>query len=379
MKKLKGLSLFANIGVAEASFKDIGINILLANEINFERARFYRHVYPRTEMICGDITNDKIRDEVVKKSISYGVNFIIATPPCQGMSVAGNRNEFDERNQLIYYAIDVIKKVKPDYIFLENVPRQLQTKIIIRNKIITIPEYIKTELNSLYRFNDETLIRAGDYGVPQMRQRNINLLVKKNKNIKWNPPAKKKEVTLEQAIGHLPSLDPYLREGLDFTLKKFPNFAEKKQAGLKVSKWHYPPTHSWKQVQWMIHTPTGKTAFDNPVYYPQLENGKRIVGHHNHYRRLAWNKPCRTVIQNNGVISSLCCVHPGRALRSKNGAALYSDPRVLSIYELLIVSSIPTNWNIPDWASETLIRRAIGEGIPPNLVKSLMLELLRLF
>ena len=52
--------------------------------------------------------------------------------------------------------------------------------------------------------------------------------------------------------------------------------------------------------------------------------------------------PCRTITQNNGVISSLACVHPGKQFE-KDRAILYSDPRVLSIYELLIVSSLPKN------------------------------------
>ena len=376
MSKIKGVSLFANVGIAEALFKDIGVDIKLANEIDEKRAQFYQEVYPDTEMICGDITDDDLRNQIIEKAKKYGCNFVIATPPCQGMSVAGNRYEFDERNQLIYYAIDVIKKLKPDFVFLENVPRQLQTKIIADGVKISIPDYIKKELSSEYNFNKETLVRAMDHGVPQMRERNIFLLVKKDKNITWEFPAKKPIITLQEAIGSLPSLDPLLREGLDFTLEKFPDYEKKLKAAKKISKWHYPPLHSWKQVEWMIHTPSGTTAFNNKVYYPQKENGVRIVGHHNHYRRMAWAKPSRTITQNNGVISSLCCVHPGRPYE-KNGETLYSDPRVLTIYELIIVSSLPLDWNIPAWANESFIRKVIGEGIPSNLAKEIMLELLK--
>ncbi len=59
-----------------------------------------------------------------------------------------------------------------------------------------------------------------------------------------------------------------------------------------------------------------------------------------------------------------------------NGEILYSDPRVLSIYELLIVTSLPTDWPIPDWAKDSFIRNVIGEGIPSKLVKNIMLGLL---
>lgn len=375
---LKGLSLFANVGIAEAYLESIDINILLANEIDDKRAEFYRHVYPNTEMVTGDITDEEVRDYIVEKSKKLGIEFLIATPPCQGMSIAGKMDEFDERNQLIYYAIDVIKRVQPKYILLENVPRQLKTKIRINDTVVLIPEYIRIELESLYNFNDESLVKAMDYSVPQMRERNIYLLTKKDTSIIWRFPEKESEITLKEALEGVPSLDPYLREGLDETLKYFPDFLRKKEEGLKISKWHFPPTHSWRMVEWMIHTPSGHTAFANEIYFPQKTNGVRVKGHYNHYRRHDWNKPSRTITQNNGVISSLTCVHPGYLI-SDDGTEegrIYSDPRVFSIYELMIVSSLPDNWNIPEWADENFIRSVIGEGIPPLLIKKIMLNLI---
>ena len=241
-----------------------------------------------------------------------------------------------------------------------------------------IPEYIKRELGSDYRFNTHTLVMAKDYGVPQLRERNIFLLVRRDlEDIKWEFPSKQKEITLREAIGGLPSLDPYLRDGMKKTLEVFPDFQKKKAVGLAVSKWHYPPTHSWKQVEWMMHTPSGKSAIYNEVYYPQKADKTPVKAHHNHYRRLKWDMPCRTITQNNGVISSLACVHPGREYIAENGEVLYSDARVLTIYELMIVMSLPLDWPIPEWANDTFIRKVFGEGIPSKLVKEIMLELLQ--
>lgn len=239
MKKIKGLSLFANVGVAEAMFESIGVEIVLANELIERRAQFYSDVYPNAKMICGDITDDEVRTQIVESAIELGVNFIIATPPCQGMSVAGNRDPDDPRNQLIYYAIDVIKRVNPSFVMLENVPKQLTTKITVDGQKIRIPDYIKRELQDEYTFNDSTLAKARDFGVPQLRERNIFLLVKKELGFKWEFPEKQDEVTLEMAIGHLPSLDPLLREGMSLTLEKFPDFEKKKAEGLSISKWHF--------------------------------------------------------------------------------------------------------------------------------------------
>lgn len=373
-KRLRGLSLFANVGIAEAYLQEVGVDILIANELIEDRARFYSDIYQGSHMIVGDITNDELRTKIVDEAINKEVDFILATPPCQGMSMAGNRAEFDERNQLIYYAVDVILRVKPKFVFIENVPTILRTKIVVNGETMLIPKYLHSVLAD-YHFNDETLVKAMDHGVPQMRERNIFLLVRNDIDLTWNFPNAQPHITLQEAIGELPSLDPLLREGLDFTLEKFPSYEIKRAKGLEVSKWHYPPKHSWKQVEWMLHTPTGKSAIYNPVYYPQKANGTHVVAHHNHYRRMYWDKPARTITQNNGVISSLACVHPGRPFEM-NGEILYSDPRVLSIYELLIVSSLPNDWAIPDWASESFIRKVIGEGIPSKLVKEIMQSLI---
>ena len=373
-KRLRGLSLFANVGIAEAYLQEVGVDILIANELIEDRARFYSDIYQDSHMIVGDITNDELRTKIVDEAINKGVDFILATPPCQGMSMAGNRAEFDERNQLIYYAVDVVLRVKPKFVFIENVPTILRTKIVVNGETMLIPKYLHSVLAD-YHFNDETLVKAMDHGVPQMRERNIFLLVRNDIDLTWNFPKAQPHITLQEAIGDLPSLDPLLREGLDFTLEKFPSYEIKRAKGLEVSKWHYPPKHSWKQVEWMLHTPTGKSAIYNPVYYPQKANGTHVVAHHNHYRRMYWDKPARTITQNNGVISSLACVHPGRPFEL-NGEVLYSDPRVLSIYELLIVSSLPNDWAIPDWASESFIRKVIGEGIPSKLVKEIMYSLI---
>lgn len=375
MSLLKGLSLFSNVGIAEAYFKELGIEILIANEIDKKRAQFYSEIYPDTHMICGDITNDEIQKDIIKESKSKHIDFIIATPPCQGMSEAGLRLEFDPRNKLISYAVKIIENIKPKYVLLENVPKQLTTKIEYNGEILLIPEYVKKKLGHLYRFNRNTLIMAKDHGVPQLRQRNIFLLVRKDIDFIWEFPSNKPEITLYDAIGHLPSIDPLLREGLDLTLSKFPEYIEKKEQGLKISKWHRPPKHSWRQVEWMMHTPTGKSAIYNEIYYPQKKDGTRIKAHHNNYRRLKWDMPCRTITQNNGVISSLACVHPGHRYYH-NGEILYSDPRVLTIYELMIVMSLPLDWPIPDWADESFIRHVFGEGIPSKLVKEIMTPLL---
>ena len=376
MSKLKGVSLFSNVGVAETYLEECGIDIVVANEIDEKRANFYKYLYPKTNMIVGDITNDEIFNKVIQTSLDEQVDFLIATPPCQGMSLAGKRDPYDKRNQLIYYAIEIIKKIKPKYVLLENVPQLLKTKISINNEVMFIPEYIKHELEADYNFANQSLVSAMDYEVPQMRKRNIFLLSRKDMKYVWQIPEKKERITLRDAIYDLPSVDPLLKEGIEETLKLFPEFYKKKEIAEKISKFHKPPVHSKKHVICMLHTKSGDTAFSNEIFYPKKDNGDKVNGHYNTYRRYEWDKPARTITQNNGVISSLCCVHPGKKIEI-NGEILYSDPRCLTLYELFIVFSLPKDWNVPEWADDRMIRQVIGEGIPPMLIKNIVIELMK--
>ena len=122
----------------------------------------------------------------------------------------------------------------------------------------------------------------------------------------------------------------------------------------------------------MMHTPTGKTAFDNEKYKPTKADGSIVSGYKSTYRRLRWKDPASTVTMDNRKISSQNNVHPGRYLgEDENGDVLYSDPRALSLFELMRVMSIPDNWNLPTDANEAFVRSVIGEGIPPLFIKKL--------
>ena len=371
--KIKAISLFSNVGIAETYFADVGIEVVVANELVDKRARFYKHLYPNVNMICGDITDKDVFDSVINEAVNKKVDMLIATPPCQGMSCAGRKDPKDPRNFLIFYAVEAIKKIKPRFVIIENVPMQQHTQILYKDEYIFIPDYIERELSEIYRINENTM----DYGIPQSRQRYIYLMVNKLEGIKWEFPEKEnKIITMKEAIGDLPSLDPCVRE--DSEKWRFPHYEDKRQKGLKVSKWHYPPVHSWRQIEWMIHTPSGASAFKNEIFYP-ITKGRRVKGAPRTYMRMFWEKPATTIMQNSGVISAFSTVHPGRCIvdSKKDVERIYSDPRALTIYELLILSSLPLDWNIPSWADDVLIRKVIGEGIPPLLIKKSIESLIK--
>ena len=172
-------------------------------------------------------------------------------------------------------------------------------------------------------------------------------------------------------------MDPKVQEfNLEEQIDLFPDFLLKQEKGLSISKWHRPPLHKIRHIEVMYNTAEGKSALFNKFHYPKKKDGTRIKGYKNTYKRQLWNRPAYTVTTYNGAICSQDNVHPGRPIINKT-KKVFSDPRVLSIFELMIVMSIPEDWDMPDWANDSLIRHSIGEGLPPLVVRKLLNKLLK--
>jgi len=345
---IKGASMFASAGIAETYFKNAGIDIVVANELLEKRGQFYQHMYPTSKMIVGDIRDKEIKNKFLKE-ITEDVKFLIATPPCQGISNLGKNRNLEEklkdpRNYLVFDVLDVIDKKDFDYIMMENVPGFLTIKLPYKNELYKLEEILKDKYSEKYNI-EAKILNAKEYGVPQSRPRAIIKMYKKK--LQWGWPEKQKEITLRECIGNLPSLESGEKSNIKF---------------------HYARQHDEKQVQWMKHTPTGCSAHNNDIFYPVKSDGSKIKGYNATYKRMNWDAPASAITMRNDAISSQDNVHPGRLLED----GTYSDARVLSLLELFRVSSLPDDWNVPNWATDTFIRRIIGEGVPPRLTYNIV-------
>jgi len=346
---LKALSLFSSAGIGEFYLNECGIDVVVANEISTSRALAYKNFYPACEMVVGDITKDSTKDEIIKKCKKHNIELIIATPPCQGLSSAGiNKTEKslynDPRNILILSALDIVDVLNPRYFIIENVPRFQQMLFPLRDKLVSLFDLLLDKYSSDYEI-DCNVFNAADYGIPQTRNRVVYRIWKKG--LQWVFPTKSEQITVIDAIGDLPSLEP---------------------GEISDIKNHFARMHPINQVECMRHTPTGKSAFSNPVFFPKKKDGSRIKGYGNSYKRIKWDAPAPTITMRNEIISSQENVHPGRPL--ENGK--WSDARILTLRELLILSSLPADLDKPNNLTETAFRQLVGEGIPPLLMKKLM-------
>ena len=347
MEKFTGLSLFASAGIAEMNLKKANINFVLANELLKQRAMTHEFWHPESKVICGDITNNEIKKIIIDESKKLGVDFILATPPCQGVSLIGKNKTNDEmledsRNFLVFHAFDIFDALNPKVIVIENVDRFLKMKFPYNNHLVNIEYILKDKYGEKYDIS-VNVYNSADYGVPQNRNRAIMVLT--NHDYVFNEPKKQRQITVKEAIGDLPTLE---------------------SGQMSNIKNHNARTHTEDQVLWMQHTPSGHSAFENDIYYPKKKNGERLRGYSATYKRIDWDKPAPTITMRNDAISSQSNVHPGRLL--ENG--LYSDARVLSLRELFILSSINPDIDVPPFISDSQIRYMIGEGVPPKLMEA---------
>lgn len=342
---MKGISIFSSAGIAETYFKESGIDIVAACELVPKRSELYKWLYPDCNVINGDITKDNVFEKIKREALDNNCKFLIATPPCQGMSSLGKKDyDNDKRNYLVFYAFDLIDSCDFDYILIENVPKYLKLYFPYNGELKLLIDIIKDKYQHKYNI-DSFILNAKDYGVPQSRPRGFIRIWKKG--LSWAKPIPQKEITLQESIGNLPSLESGQTSDI---------------------KWHNAKVHNEREVLAMRHTHEGKSAMVNEFYYPRKANGERIKGFHNTYKRMKWDEPCPARAINNGNIGGHNNVHPGRI--QPDGTV--SDARVLTLRELFIVSSLPADWDLPDWCTDTLIRTVIGEAIPPRFSENII-------
>lgn len=421
----KAVSLFSSSGIGDLGLHNNGIKTVVACELLEERANLFKANNPDTKMFLGDIW--ELQEEIIsyyQKNFTDNPFILLATPPCQGMSSNGMgkmlndyrkglRPKFDERNRLIIPAIQIIKKLQPDWIIFENVSNMGNTLIYDENEeLVNIIDYIHKELGDSYVGAPE-VINVADYGVPQSRVRLLTVFSKTKKGIKY----------FNNNLSYLPQ-KKYSKNGDLYTNKwitlreSISDFSElRAEKGYNKdsnNELHRVPILDEKKLFWLDHTPEGLSAFNNqcinpackfqenathgskhnyeginkaksdtPLYCskcnsllprPYVEDkktGKKrlMKGFVSAYKRMSWDLPASTLTQNFQYVSSDNKVHP-------------SQTRVLSLAEALRLQTIDKyNYTFKidgKTVKDGLIRDTIGESVPPLIIDLLVKNILKI-
>lgn len=133
---------------------------------------------PQQPIAVEDILHGKWAKDIL--ALRGKVDLISGGPPCQGFSFSGKRQQNDPRNRLIEAYADVVLKLKPKLLLIENVPgilvphgkkqRQKATSPELKRLANSYAERLSELLSPEYLFVRNTF-NAAEMGVPQSRKR----------------------------------------------------------------------------------------------------------------------------------------------------------------------------------------------------------------
>ena len=115
MKKYTVIDLFCGAGGLSRGFLDANFNVLLGVDFNDNALKTFEANHKNAKAMKLDLFNHDNIQEIVKflESKKVSLDVLIGGPPCQGFSLAGKRDEDDERNILYSAMVKTAKILNP--------------------------------------------------------------------------------------------------------------------------------------------------------------------------------------------------------------------------------------------------------------------------
>lgn len=342
------LDFFSGSGGMSAGFHAVAgilpgaFNMLAGWDINPDAAKSYAKNFG-TRMEVGDISSLLAPGAIpgFLKRVEHDPRrplIIIGCAPCQGFSSHRKKNwdKRDSRNNLIKTFAKVATQMDPDCVVMENVPE------IYSKKYRSYYEEAKKIFEEKGYVVHQKIYNTASFGVPQERFRFLSVAMKKDFLLPEEMLESKKFLTVRDAIGDLPPIDPgvpYLRDA-----------------------YHVCARHRPETIEVIKSVP--KNGGNRPAGVgPKCLD--RVKGFTDVYGRLSWDRPAITITQYARNPASGRYVHP-------------EQDRGLSIREAARLQSFPDHFQF-DGKFDSLFKQ-IGEAVPPKfscaVAASVLVELL---
>lgn len=217
-QRLTLIDLFSGCGGLSLGLHDAGFTTVLANELHEDPAKTYVNniISENPEVMRVGPINKQLSRTRLDRWIDENkqdVDCVAGGPPCQGFSMAGRGDPDDPRNFLFKEYLRVINQVKPKSLIFENVPG-------FANRYgMGLRRRLHTELDKMGYSVSSGILKAHDFGVPQLRKRFFAVGIRKDVIEKdgfklpeptYDPARQKRELAGEQVIG---DLDTYENRG----------------------------------------------------------------------------------------------------------------------------------------------------------------------
>ena len=332
------LSFFSGAMGLDIGMRNGGIYATLACEFN----KYCRMTIDQNEpgmALIGDINKYEPEEILKLAGIPEGrkVDVIFGGPPCQAFSTAGARRALnDERGNVFLRYIDVVEKIRPTYVVIENVrgllsapyPYEDVADPVKGGALCVILDRLKA---AGYTVSFE-LYNAANFGAPQIRER----------------------VVMIGKLGSekVPYLAPSHDENGRFGLKKWRTLAE--VVNDIEDKEHHYVEFPEKRLKFYRMLKQGQYWKDLPTEAQIEAMGSKLKlggGKTGFYRRLDFNRPSPTLVTDPTMPATDLC-HP-------------TENRPLSVEEYARIQEFPDNWKICGPINEQY--KQIGNAVPIKL------------
>ncbi len=376
-RKPKVIALFAGAGGLSLGFKMAGFDIVLATDFDKAVEITYKHNNPNTKFIRADIRKVHAEDLLSPAGIKpEEIDLLIGGPPCQGFSLANQQSRFldNPNNQLFKDFIRLVKEIRPRWFLMENVVG------LLRMKKGAIRDEIVEEFEKLGYTTVTQVLRAIDYGVPQIRERIFFVGNSEGKAFQYpkathfelNPyqaavSPHKAFVTVKEAIWDLPNLNnEFGSDEMMYDSEKTPEpgtFAFKMRNGAEKLFNHRATRNGPEVVKRYKYISQGENWSSIPEKLmkswrsiPPEEIAK--VSHSSLYKRLDENKPSITVAN----FRKSMIIHPweDRGLTVREAARLQS---FFDTYRFL--------------GSFSAQQQQVANAVPPLLAKAVAEQIMK--
>lgn len=376
-KTMTYISLFSSAGVGCYGFCMEGFECVATNELisrRMEVQRVNKKCKLNSGYISGDITNSAIKQKIYEEIDKWskmgndGIDVVIATPPCQGISVINHKKNNREinRNSLVVESVKIIKRIQPHFFIFENVMAFQKTLCITPDELtMPIGEYIRSALGTEYIISGR-ILNFMNYGSNSSRTRTLMIGVSKKFRNNITPfdlyPSFRSEKTLREVIYDYPRLEWGEIDKSDF--------------------YHAFRTYNPVMRSWIHGLKESESAFDNvdPIKRPhRVVDGKRIENtrkNRDKYTRQPWDRFVQCVHTRNDQLAAQNTVHP-------------EQDRVFTIRELMDMMTVPRSFRWVDYSIDELnamseaekrkvykehemnIRQCLGEAVPTEIMRQI--------
>lgn len=314
------IDLFSGAGGLSCGLTMAGFTPVASVEIMPEAVETYKYNFAEQKgfdknVQTRDIRTSEVKQELYDSVADKHIHLIVGGFPCQGFSMAGNRVVTDPRNSLYLEMLEIVKKLQPDFVVMENV-EGLRTMLNGKVEAKIISDYKEAG----YDIN-VTVLNSADYGVAQVRHRVI--FVGNRHNVTNYHPK--------------PIYTPEYYVTLGECIKKYITMPENKQLN------HIFTKHSPEMAQAIAAVPEGQSLYGN---------------YSDAWKKSPWNKPSCTVKENHGGVN----IHP-------------KLPRVLTPRELAALQSFPDDFIFKGSKKWQLVQ--IGNAVPCLLGKAIGIAVLK--